>query len=291
MKKAGKWVTEKKCKKIILKKDIDLQGNESNKWEPMDTEWATDFVFDGASHTISNLYVDNYTGKQDGKGTYYGGFFYVLHGTVKDLTIDRVDVKCFRGGALVGRMDYGTVENCHVKNAMVNSIQKVAGLVGFVSGSSNDVLIKDCTVNNCTMNTLLTNDGIYQAGGLIGYLQVFERNVTIENNSVSGISFNRVSDGKADAPSYGNDLVYVLEQNYSHAFIGTIANVTTKSEAYDKYTVILSNNTVAEQVSGIPTCDRTDDYIGWWQESIMLQDMITVQKWLSTVSPRTAGLR
>lgn len=264
LKKAGKLVTEKKCKKIILKKDIDLQGSESNKWEPMDTEWATDFIFDGASHTISNLYVDNYTGKQDGKGTYYGGFFYVLHGTVKDLTIDKVDVKCFRGGALVGRMDYGTVENCHVKNATVNSIQKVAGLVGFVSGSSNNVLIKDCTVNNCTMNTLLTNDGIYQAGGLIGYLQVFERNVTIENNSVSGISFNRVSDGKADAPSYGNDLVYVLEQNYSHAFIGTIANLTTKSDVYDKYTVTLSNNTVAEQVSGIPTCDRTDDYIGWW---------------------------
>lgn len=264
LKKAGKLVTEKKCKKIILKKDIDLQGSESNKWEPMDTEWATDFIFDGASHTISNLYVDNYTGKQDGKGTYYGGFFYVLHGTVKDLTIDKVDVKCFRGGALVGRMDYGTVENCHVKNATVNSIQKVAGLVGFVSGSSNNVLIKDCTVNNCTMNTLLTNDGIYQAGGLIGYLQVFERNVTIENNSVSGISFNRVSDGKADAPSYSNDLVYVLEQNYSHAFIGTIANLTTKSDVYDKYTVTLSNNTVAEQVSGIPTCDRTDDYIGWW---------------------------
>lgn len=264
LKKAGKLVTGKKCKKIILKKDINLNGSESDKWEPMDTEWATDFVFDGGGHEISNLYVDNYTGQSNTKGYYYGGFFYVLHGTVKDLTISEATVKCFRGGALVGRMDYGTVENCHVKNATVNSIQKVAGLVGFVSGSSNNVLIKDCTVNNCTMNTLLTNDGIYQAGGLIGYLQVFERNVTIENNSVSGISFNRVSDGKADAPSYGNDLVYVLEQNYSHAFIGTIANVTTKSEAYDKYTVILSNNTVAEQVSGIPTCDRTDDYIGWW---------------------------
>lgn len=265
LKKAGELVNStKKCKKIILKNDIDLNGNDNSKWTPMDTEGMTDFVFDGGGHEITNLYVDNYTGQSNDKGYYYGGFFYVLNGTVKDLTIYKATVTCFRGGALVGRMDYGTVENCHVKNATVNSIQKVAGLVGFVSGSSNDVLIKDCTVNNCTMNTLLTNDGIYQAGGLIGYLQVFERNVTIENNSVSGISFNRVSDGKADAPSYGNDLVYVLEQNYSHAFIGTIANLTTKSDVYDKYTVTLSNNTVAEQVSGIPTCDRTDDYIGWW---------------------------
>lgn len=265
LKKAGELVNStKKCKKIILKNDIDLNGNDNSKWTPMDTEGMTDFVFDGGGHEITNLYVDNYTGQSNDKGYYYGGFFYVLNGTVKDLTIYKATVTCFRGGALVGRMDYGTVENCHVKNATVNSIQKVAGLVGFVSGSSNNVLIKDCTVNNCTMNTLLTNDGIYQAGGLIGYLQVFERNVTIENNSVSGISFNRVSDGKADAPSYGNDLVYVLEQNYSHAFIGTIANLTTKSDVYDKYTVTLSNNTVAEQVSGIPTCDRTDDYIGWW---------------------------
>lgn len=264
LKKAGEMVTAKKCIKIILKDNIDLKGTENDKWTPVNTEGLTNFVFDGGGHTISNLYVDNYTNQSYAAPNYYGGFFYVLQGTVKDLTLENPTVTGHRGGALVGRMDYGTVENCHVKNATVNSIQKVAGLVGFVSGSSNNVLIKDCTVNNCTMNTLLTNDGIYQAGGLIGYLQVFERNVTIENNSVSGISFNRVSDGKADAPSYGNDLVYVLEQNYSHAFIGTIANLTTKSDVYDKYTVTLSNNTVAEQVSGIPTCDRTDDYIGWW---------------------------
>ena len=59
------------------------------------------------------------------------------------------------------------------------------------------------------------------------------------------------------------DKVYDLEQNYSHAFIGTIANVSKKELAY-LHKVELKNNTVDKQLSGIPTCDRTDDYIGWW---------------------------
>ena len=60
------------------------------------------------------------------------------------------------------------------------------------------------------------------------------------------------------------DKVYDMEQLYSHAFIGTIANFSTKPTAYYLYKAELRDNTVAEQVSGIPTCDRTDEYIGWW---------------------------
>ena len=71
--------------------------------------------------------MDNYTGHADAKGYHYGGLFYVLRGTVKDLTIDNANVTCFRGGALVGRMDQGSVENCHVKNVMLTGYQKVAG--------------------------------------------------------------------------------------------------------------------------------------------------------------------
>ena len=36
--------------------------------------------------------------------------FYVLNGTVKDLTIDGATVTCFRGAALIGRLDAGLVE-------------------------------------------------------------------------------------------------------------------------------------------------------------------------------------
>ena len=256
--KAGELVnTTKKCKKIILKNDIDLNGVNS-KWTPMDTEGMKDFVFDGGGHEITNLYVDNYTGQKDGPGYYYGGFFYVLNGTVKDLTIYKATVTCFRGGALVGRMDYGTVENCHVKYATVNSEQKVAGLVGFISFHSNPIVIRNCSVATCEMNAFQGND-ISQAGGLIGYLQTGDRNVTIEGNSVSGISFTGMYTPAQDV----EDRVHALEQSCSHAFIGTVANFSKNEDAYNNYTITLSNNKV-EQVTGIPVSDRKDDYMGWW---------------------------
>ena len=260
LKKAAELVADRKCAKIVLTADIDLKGSTDNLWTPINAENNVFIEFDGGNHTISNLYVDNYTGKKDEKGYYYGGLFYVLQSTIKDLTIEGANVTCFRGGALVGRMDCGTLENCHVKNATVTSIQKAAGLVGFVNSSAKDVTICNCSVDQCKLVNL-DKDGIYQAGGLIGYLQSFNRNVLIEGNSVSGISFQKVYT-PADTVK---DKFYDLEQCYSHAFIGTIANYSADANAYDKYIIKLRNNKVAEQITDIPKLgDRTDDYIGWW---------------------------
>ena len=253
LKKAAELVADRKCAKIVLTADIDLK---KDLWTPINAENNVFTEFDGGNHTISNLYVDN-TKEQN---NYYGGLFYVLQATIKDLTIDGADVTCNRGGALVGRMDCGTLENCHVKNATVTSVQKAAGLVGFVCSSAKDVTIHNCSVDQCQLNTPNT-DGIYQAGGLIGYLQSFERNVLIEGNSVSGISFQKVYAPADDVA----DKLYDLEQCYSHAFIGTIANYSADADAYNKYTIELRNNKVAEQITDIQKLEgRTDDYIGWW---------------------------
>ena len=257
---AAQLVSDKKCAKIVMTSDIDLQGSVDNMWDPINTENSVFEEFDGGGYTLSNLYVDNMTGHSDGVGYYYGGLFYVLQGAVKNLTIDNATVTCFRGGSLVGRMDYGTVENCYVKNITINGFQKVSGLVGFISDHSKDISIIGCTVENCAINTVAPEQGLYQAGGLIGYLQSFDRNVLVEGCSVSDISFDKVYESADDVA----DKVYDMEQYYSHAFIGTIANVSNTVDAYDKYTIELRNNSVAQQIAGIPTCDRTDDYIGWW---------------------------
>ena len=260
LKKAVALIDTKKCARIVLTADLDMQGNASNPWVPIDTEGKAFKELDGAGYTISNLYVDNYTGHEDGVGYYYGGLFYVLRGTVKNLTIDKATVTCHRGGALVGRMDHGTIENCHIKNATITSYQKVAGLVGFICNSDKDITIRNCSVNGCALKTTAPAEGLYQTGGLIGYIQSFERNVTVEGCSVSNISFDKVYECAEDV----NDRVYEMEQCYSHAFIGTIANCSSQPEAYSKYTIELKNNTVAQQADNIPTCDRTDNYIGWW---------------------------
>ena len=260
--KAVALVTEGKCARIVLTNDIDLAGNADNLWTPINAENDVFTEFDGGNHTIKNLYVDNYTGNTDSKGYYYGGLFYVLRGTVKDLTIDEATINCFRGGALAGRMDYGTVENCHVKNVKLTGYQKVGGLIGFVNGSSTNknVTVSGCSVDGCTIDKHEEDEGLFQAGGLIGYLQSFDRDVLIENNSVKDISLLNVYTPDDDV----EDKVYDLEQFYSHAFIGTIANFSNSPLASIVNSVELKNNTVAQQISGIPTCDRTDNYIGWW---------------------------
>lgn len=259
LKAAGALVAESKCEKIVLAADIDL---ENNLWTPINTEKTIFKEFDGGNHTITGLTIDNYTGQTDGKGTNYGGLFYVLQGaTVKDLTIDGADVTCFRGGVVAGRMDNGTIENCHVKNAAITGYQKVGGLIGYVNASVNgDLTVSGCSVEGCSIKTTAPEEGLFQAGGLIGYLQSFDRNVLIEGNSVSGISFDKVYVSADEVP----DKLYDMEQYYSHAFIGDIVNVSNTEGAYDKYTIELRGNKVAEQVEGIPTCDRTDEFIGWW---------------------------
>ena len=260
--KAVQLVAEKRCAKIVLTTDIDLQ---KQKWTPIDTEGKGFVEFDGAGHTIKNLYVDNATGQPNGKGTYYGGFFYVLQGNVKDLTIDGAEVTCYRGGTLVGRMDYGTVENCHMKNTAIKSVQKIGGLIGFVSTSSKDVTVRNCSVTACSIDVFNPETFTYcsQAAGLIGYFQTFERNVLIEGCSVSGITLNNTYKGE-DADSYSDgDLFYAMEQSFSHAFIGNMVNVSKKADTYDKYTVELRNNKVDKQADGVATGYFTDEYMGW----------------------------
>ena len=265
LKKAIELIAQGKCARIVLTADIDLKGSADNPWTPIDTEGKGFVEFDGAGHTIKNLYVDNATGQPNGKGTYYGGFFYVLQGNVKDLTIDGAEVTCYRGGTLVGRMDYGTVENCHMKNTAIKSVQKIGGLIGFVSTSSKDVTVRNCSVTACSIDVFNPETFTYcsQAAGLIGYFQTFERNVLIEGCSVSGITLNNTYKGQ-DADSYSDgDLFYAMEQSFSHAFIGNMVNVSKKADTYDKYTVELRNNKVDKQADGVATGYFTDEYMGW----------------------------
>ena len=55
-----------------------------------------------------------------------------------------------------------------------------------------------------------------------------------------------------------------MEQTYCHAFIGNVINTSKKDESYNKYSVVLKNNRVDKQLENAVTCDRTNNYIGWW---------------------------
>ncbi len=149
-------------KTVVLANDIDL---ENKAWTPIGQTGATQFLgtFDGNSHTIKNLKIDS--SAQTG-GSYSSGLFGWIerHGedagylmAVKNLTIDNANVKGNHNVAVIAGYLIGTIDNCHVKNAIVvcnhaneNACGDKAGVIAGIAAEAK-ALIKDCTAADSTV--------------------------------------------------------------------------------------------------------------------------------------------
>jgi len=166
---------------VYLTCDIDLGGQE---WIPIgdDRSQRTEFhgIFDGQNHTISNLVITKKTDREDENKSSYG-LFGNVKGTVKNLTVSGVSISGAPKfiGALVGRLNDGLIENCHVINADVSCNNwTIGGLVGQL----NNGTVKNCSVKNSTIT------GYAAVGGIAGIaLNKGER--TIENCTVENCTF------------------------------------------------------------------------------------------------------
>ena len=160
-----------KGKQVILTADIDLANV---PWTPIGQTGATQFLgeFDGGSHTIKNLKVDS----SEQTGEYYssGLFGWVeAHGdsgdtgVIKNLTIDGAEITGHHNVAAIAGYLYGTVENCHVKNAKITNTHanndacgdKTGCIVGYLG---EDAKVKGCTATDCTVK------GGRDAGQIVG---------------------------------------------------------------------------------------------------------------------------
>ena len=84
---------------VKLMSDIDLAGE---TWKPIDKMWVD---FDGNGHTISNLTTE----------AWKAGFFgYLAGGSIKNLTLENVNVTGAQAGAFAGSIE-GTIDNCVLK--------------------------------------------------------------------------------------------------------------------------------------------------------------------------------
>ena len=161
---------------VLLMNDIDLGGRE---WIPIgdDRSQRTEFhgVFDGQGNTVFNVTITKKTDRDDENKSSYG-LFGNLKGTVKNLTVDGVSVSGAPKfvGALVGRMNGGLIENCHVVNSSVTCNNwTIGGLVGQL----NDGKISGCSVKDSKI------EGYAGVGAIVGLaLNSGER--VIENCSV-----------------------------------------------------------------------------------------------------------
>ena len=155
-------------------------------------------TFDGKGFTLSNLIID--------RTTDYIGLFGYNTGTIKDITLDSVDITGNdHVGGLVGRNDgtnsnVGTIENSNSSGSISGNFS-VGGLVGSTIFSSS---IENST---SSANVKGTNNNV---GGLVGNTIFSSIENSTSSGSVSGIGnvggfigFND-SGTITDSTSYGN---------------------------------------------------------------------------------------
>ncbi len=140
---------------FVLTNDIDLNNQD---WTPIGTSNSGYFcgVFDGAEHTISNLYINSTSS--------YQGLFGYLGGTVKNLTVSGEVTGAGDVGGIVG-CNYSTgaiVENCINQCTVTGTGTSIGGVVG-----NNGYAERYGTIKDCTNSGTIIGEGYY-VGGVVG---------------------------------------------------------------------------------------------------------------------------
>ena len=151
-----------------LTADIDLEGSETNQWQPIGTTAAKyTGTFDGQHHTVSGLYWHGQ------KQPNIGFFGYVGAATIKGLRVEG-DITCddpdhggadtgsskFVGG-IVGHTDgVATISRCSFAGSVKGTLE-VGGIVG-----GGQCQITDC-YNEATVTFYSVSN--FAAGGILGY--------------------------------------------------------------------------------------------------------------------------
>ena len=147
---------------FVLCNNIDL---DNRQWPIVNLNGS----FDGGGYTIYNLKIT----RPDGNDNI--GLFAVLKGSVKDLTINGVDIDAgannYVGAVAGGAWNNASITNCHV---VFNQGSKITGkdCVGGIIGKTEAW----CNINNCKIesnideNVIIGNDYV---GGIVGYVNVY----------------------------------------------------------------------------------------------------------------------
>ena len=139
---------------IILKNDIDLQGNASNQWTPIGRDESIVFkgTFNGDNHVIRNIYIDTTDAFQG------------LFGSVQDATIENVTVtgSIVNAGDWVGGIASSLLGNTEIINCH-NEIN-IQNLNSYYIGGVVGVINRQSTVKNCSNKGNVSSSG-KNAGG------------------------------------------------------------------------------------------------------------------------------
>ncbi|MBQ7353564.1 MAG: hypothetical protein IJW54_06165 [Clostridia bacterium] len=155
---------------VELRADINLDGSADNQWIPIgskDNKFGG--VFNGNSHTISNLYCDL------GPSTQRSGLIAEADGiAVKNLNVHNVYCTGLASvSAIMGSASNSTIDNCHVSGEIyLQGYQYIGGIVG----KATNVNTTNCSIvgnEQVRAQILPYEEDTYTkmyAGGIIGWL-------------------------------------------------------------------------------------------------------------------------
>lgn len=189
-------------KTVVLDDDIDL---ENAAWTPVGQTGATQFVgtFDGQSHTISNLKINN---TDEGGNCSTGLFGWLNTAIVKNVKISGADITGHHNvGTIAGYLEGSgcTIEGCTVENAKISCTSvnddangdKCGGIVGHAG--NNGVKVKDCVVSNSTISAGRDAGQVVGAALTANVENCSATNVTVTANGTStGANINNTVIGR-----------------------------------------------------------------------------------------------
>lgn len=198
---------------ILLINDIDMTG-----WTSINGTY-TNFVLDGAGHSLKNLSTPLYS--YLGVGTY----------KVCNLNFENVNMSMSStqlggfAGALVAEIQANggltlNIENCNINNSQIHGYKYAGGFIGY-SSNGNDENVAKIEILNSTINnaTISTDDS--SCGGLIGHDRAQILNIT--NCKVTGATTIKCAeDRKTESGNNGKAKAGYL--------VGTVNDGTTTIE-------------------------------------------------------------
>ncbi len=230
-------------KTVKLTADIDLNNE---PWTPIGTS-ANPFNgnFDGAGHTISNLYISDATAGYIGLFGKIGTSAEGAHNQVTNLTICNVELygNTYVGG-IVGDAFVVDFDNCHITGSISikaddDSQNYFGGIAGHAYGKATNCTVIDTTKDGGVIY------GCY-AGGIFGYCG--EGNTTVTGCTVKNITFGLAAAGIVGLVQYGNmitnntvDNCVVNESDYGGNYSGLVAGDNRANATAPNYVI---NNTV-----------------------------------------------
>lgn len=185
-------------------------------------------TFDGQGYTLYNIDISSVPGSSNQAlfngtvniknlnvdGAWVQGYGYVavigggLYGSIDNCHVKNAQVFCgyWQGGIIAGMFNSGNITNCTVEDSEVYGGAAVGVLAGNVNETNTERLFENCVVKNCVVvkNGGFGGDYDKMFGVLVGLINngtgVFN-NCVIENNTVLGSASNNFY-GLTDCPVY-----------------------------------------------------------------------------------------